>query len=107
MGYLGILESHRSFIIIKSASLSYFRTIKPNETKRPKDWENDRVMHQVLSWMRGEQAVGWSSGAVINIFNFRSSISGSKKISECEERDLHIGDLSINLLKGYQKLTNL
>ena len=61
-------------------------------------------MHQVLSWMRGEQAVGWSSD---KYFNFRSSILGLKKISECEERDLHIGDLSINLLKGYQKLTNL
>ena len=24
-----------------------FRTIKPNETKRPKDWETKRVMHQV------------------------------------------------------------
>ena len=24
-----------------------FRTIKPNETKRPKDWETKRVMHQI------------------------------------------------------------
>ena len=26
---------------------SYVRTIKPNETKRPLDWENQRVMHQI------------------------------------------------------------
>ena len=25
----------------------YVRTIKPNETKRPRDWESDRVLHQV------------------------------------------------------------
>jgi len=25
----------------------YVRTIKPNETKRPKDWETKRVMHQI------------------------------------------------------------
>ncbi|KCV73289.1 myosin I [Fonticula alba] len=25
----------------------YVRCIKPNETKRPRDWENDRVLHQV------------------------------------------------------------
>ena len=26
---------------------SYVRTIKPNETKKPRDWEQQRVMHQV------------------------------------------------------------
>ena len=25
----------------------YIRCIKPNETKRPKDWEQERVRHQV------------------------------------------------------------
>jgi len=25
----------------------YVRTIKPNETKRPRDWEKERVMHQI------------------------------------------------------------
>ena len=28
---------------------SYVRTIKPNETKKPRDWEQQRVMHQVQS----------------------------------------------------------
>ena len=28
----------------------YVRTIKPNETKRPRDWESDRVLHQVKSF---------------------------------------------------------
>lgn len=26
---------------------SYVRTIKPNETKAPLDWEHTRVMHQI------------------------------------------------------------
>ena len=28
-------------------SPSYIRTIKPNETKRPRDWDQKRVEHQV------------------------------------------------------------
>ena len=35
----------------------YVRTIKPNETKKPRDWEHQRVMHQVGA---GLYIVGWS-----------------------------------------------
>ena len=35
----------------------YVRTIKPNETKKPRDWEHQRVMHQVGARL---SLVGWS-----------------------------------------------
>ena len=37
---------------LKKCVPHYIRCIKPNETKRPRDWEGERVHHQVGEWSR-------------------------------------------------------
>ena len=79
-----------------------FRTIKPNETKRPRDWEHQRVMHQVLSPNLLKNFLQQDK----YFLSFRLNILDLKKTCGYEGRVLHTEDLLISLLKG-QKLTKV
>ena len=73
-----------------------FRTIKPNETKRPRDWEHQRVMHQVLSPNLLKNFLQEDK----YFLSFRLNILDLKKTCGYEGRVLHTEDLLISLLKG-------
>lgn len=79
-----------------------FRTIKPNETKRPRDWEHQRVMHQVLSPILLKNVLQQDK----YFLSFRLNILDLRKTCGYEGRVLHTEDLLISLLKG-QKLTKV
>ncbi|XP_040566099.1 unconventional myosin-Ie isoform X2 [Lepeophtheirus salmonis] len=42
-----ISQANKLVSSLMSCNPSYIRCIKPNETKKPRDWENARVMHQI------------------------------------------------------------
>jgi myosin-1 len=40
-------QANKLVVSLMQCNPHYIRCIKPNETKKPRDWENDRVYHQV------------------------------------------------------------